>query len=238
MAKYYPEECAICMEHFEQGDTLAGHEIKETQTKVNKFAGHVFHKNCLQKWLKGKNQCPLDRQRINGLPTDMRPNNAQARPNNAEHRNENYRQIIQLIEEYNSTEDPNTKAQLKSQIRNLGNQRVYVGRIPMPMHRTVLYIHGYHEHGEPLPYQGFDRQIRVSTETLNTLIEVMRPRREQRQGILLSEFPGPYNLGERNVRRRNVNNMLPAQQAGNQARGGGNRITRLFRTIFGCFLGR
>jgi len=82
------EECTICKADFEQGEKLAGHGNKETQ--VNKCAGHVFHKDCLQKWLKQKDECPLDKQTINGLPTDMRPttdmrpNNAQAEPNNAE----------------------------------------------------------------------------------------------------------------------------------------------------------
>jgi len=231
------KECIICQEEFQQGQKLAGHGNKETE--VHKCAGHVFHKDCLQKWLKqtnADNQCPIDRQKINGLPTDMRSNN------DAEYRNELCRQLIQLIEDYNITEDPDTKVELETQIRTLGNQRVYVGRMPIRMQHTVSNIHYYHEIDGLLPYHGFDPQIRVSRETLNTLRQVMQPpiepqRIERLRGVPL-EVPELGNLGERIVRRRNAEDLLPAQAAIDQAQGGGSCIEVVFLSIFGCFLGR
>jgi len=335
-----PEKCIICQDEFEQGQKLAGHEIaghgnKETQTKVNKCAVHVFHKNCLQRWLKEKDCCPVDKQKINGLPTDMKPNNAQAAPNNAQaalsvrenhdavYRNSLCSDIIQLIEDYKNEEDPDTKTQLETQIRTLGkrNVNVYVGltmQVSIPMHKTLSDIHDYHELGDSLPYAGFDTQIRVSTEALNTLRAMIQPvnglcsdiiqliedyKNEEDPNIktqletqirdlgnqTLNNWPTftpihqavsniyyhargegglPYEhfdtrikvseetlntlravmqppiepqgevmqllvAGERNVRRRNVDNILPAQAANDQARGGGF-LTRIIR----CCLGR
>ncbi len=46
--------CAICYENYAEGDTLCSPEQ----------CGHVFHKECLDNWLKCKKQCPTCRMNI------------------------------------------------------------------------------------------------------------------------------------------------------------------------------
>ncbi len=46
--------CAICFENYAEGDTLCSPEQ----------CGHVFHKECLDNWLKHKKQCPTCRMNI------------------------------------------------------------------------------------------------------------------------------------------------------------------------------
>ena len=45
--------CVICMEEFKEKD-----EIRELDCK------HIFHKNCIDKWLTEHKKCPIDNHEI------------------------------------------------------------------------------------------------------------------------------------------------------------------------------
>ena len=51
---YELKNCTICLENFKEGDIL-------------KRLGclHIFHKDCIVPWLKGKNICPIDKHEVN-----------------------------------------------------------------------------------------------------------------------------------------------------------------------------
>ena len=51
---YELRNCTICLENFKEGDVL-------------KRLGclHIFHKNCIETWLKSKNLCPIDKHQVN-----------------------------------------------------------------------------------------------------------------------------------------------------------------------------
>lgn len=52
-----PEDCAICLEAFKEGD---GKLIAE----LNCNNKHIFHVDCMSEWVKKNDVCPLCRQRI------------------------------------------------------------------------------------------------------------------------------------------------------------------------------
>ena len=51
-------------------EALLVKENKEEQVSVLE-CGHMFHSNCIEKWLKNKKECPLCRQKINPKYNEM-----------------------------------------------------------------------------------------------------------------------------------------------------------------------
>ncbi|CAF2164711.1 hypothetical protein YC2023_090649 [Brassica napus] len=50
-AKHWIEDCIICLSNFEEGETV----------KVIPHCGHLFHVDCVDKWLNSHVTCPLCR---------------------------------------------------------------------------------------------------------------------------------------------------------------------------------
>jgi Ring finger domain len=48
------EPCAICLEHYEEGDQICWSH--------NRHCDHVFHQECIVEWLGLHNECPICRQ--------------------------------------------------------------------------------------------------------------------------------------------------------------------------------
>lgn len=70
--KSTPKECSICMEDF-----LAGEILKRTSCS-GACAGHVFHQQCLDKWLEEHYTCPMCRQPLKEPVTSADPGLRQA----------------------------------------------------------------------------------------------------------------------------------------------------------------
>jgi hypothetical protein len=47
-------ECSICLENYQQTDTCV----------LANFCGHIFHRQCLEKWIDESDECPLCRQNM------------------------------------------------------------------------------------------------------------------------------------------------------------------------------
>ncbi|KAK9732597.1 hypothetical protein RND81_04G008800 [Saponaria officinalis] len=55
-----PPECAVCLGLFEAGEAL----------RLLPACGHVFHVDCVDRWLVGQTTCPLCRAKLDRLPVD------------------------------------------------------------------------------------------------------------------------------------------------------------------------
>jgi len=58
--------CSICLDDLEEGDTLAKSKFPEVSS-----CGHIFHYDCLHKWLSNHDECPVCRRNL--LVQDMLP---------------------------------------------------------------------------------------------------------------------------------------------------------------------
>jgi len=51
------QECSVCLHGYEPGQTIC-------MTKHSKHCKHIFHKDCLEEWLKEHDNCPLCRAKL------------------------------------------------------------------------------------------------------------------------------------------------------------------------------
>jgi hypothetical protein len=51
-----PPECAICLDHYETGETVCWAKVKE--------CNHIFHEDCIVRWLECHDECPLCRENL------------------------------------------------------------------------------------------------------------------------------------------------------------------------------
>lgn len=54
-----PSCCPICLNNYESNDVVAG---------SSKRCRHIFHKSCLERWLRNQSSCPYCRQELLNLP--------------------------------------------------------------------------------------------------------------------------------------------------------------------------
>lgn len=56
------DTCPICLEYLDTKEVVAAH--RSTITEQRCFNRHLFHKECLKRWMKNNNFCPLCRRPI------------------------------------------------------------------------------------------------------------------------------------------------------------------------------
>ena len=56
------DTCPICLEYLDTKEVVAAHRANKTEQDC--FKRHLFHKECLERWMKKNNFCPLCRRPI------------------------------------------------------------------------------------------------------------------------------------------------------------------------------